>query len=99
MSEETTNSGYPVTDFRNLTNPIIDVRSPKEFTQGHLPGAINIPLFMLRLELEKLDSTRDYVVYCDTGRRSSAAAFLLSDKGYNACLLDEGLLGHLNSSK
>ena len=45
MSEKPTNSVYPVTDFRNLTSPIIDVRSPSEFFQGHWPGAINIPLF------------------------------------------------------
>jgi len=45
MSEEPTNSSYPLTDFRNLTNPIVDVRSPSEFCQGHWPGAINIPLF------------------------------------------------------
>ncbi len=45
MSEKATNSGYPVTDFRNLSSPIIDVRSPSEFCLGHFPGAINIPLF------------------------------------------------------
>ncbi len=45
MSEKPTNSIYPVTDFRNLTSPIVDVRSPREFSQGHWPGAINIPLF------------------------------------------------------
>ncbi len=45
MSEKPTNLSYPVTDFRNLTSPIVDVRSPSEFRQGHLPGAINIPLF------------------------------------------------------
>tara|TARA_Y100001968_G_scaffold141708_1_gene129534 strand:- start:1772 stop:2824 length:1053 start_codon:yes stop_codon:yes gene_type:complete len=45
MSEKATNSDYPVTDFRNLTNPIVDVRSPSEFSKGHWPGAINIPLF------------------------------------------------------
>ena len=45
MSEKPTNSCYPVTDFRNLTSPIIDVRTPSEYSQGHLPGAINIPLF------------------------------------------------------
>ena len=45
MSEKPTNSNYPVTDFRNLTSQIIDVRSPIEFDQGHWPGAINIPLF------------------------------------------------------
>ena len=45
MSEKPTNSSYPLTDFRNLTSPIVDVRSPSEFCQGHWPGSINIPLF------------------------------------------------------
>ena len=45
MSEKPTNSIYTVTDFRNLNSPIIDVRSPNEFYQGHWPGAVNIPLF------------------------------------------------------
>ena len=45
MSEKPTNSSYPVTDFRNLSSPIIDVRSPSEFRQGHWPSAVNIPLF------------------------------------------------------
>ena len=45
MSEKPTSSTYPVTDFRNLSSPIIDVRSPCEFSQGHWPGSINIPLF------------------------------------------------------
>ena len=45
MSEKPTNSSFLVTDFRNLTSPIIDVRSPSEFRQGHWPGAVNIPLF------------------------------------------------------
>ena len=45
MSEKATNSSYPVTDFRNLTIPVVDVRSPSEFCKGHWPGAINIPLF------------------------------------------------------
>ena len=45
MSEKPTYSSYPLTDFRNLISPIVDVRSPGEFCQGHIPGAINIPLF------------------------------------------------------
>ncbi len=45
MSEKPTNSDYPIKDFRNLTSPIIDVRSPSEYSQGHWPGAINIPIF------------------------------------------------------
>jgi len=45
MSEEHTHSSYPLTDYRNLTSQIVDVRSPIEFSQGHWPGSINIPLF------------------------------------------------------
>ena len=45
MSEKPTNSVYPLTDFRNLSSQIIDVRSPSEYNQGHWPGAINIPIF------------------------------------------------------
>ena len=45
MSEKPTNLYYPVKDYRNLNSPIVDVRSPIEFSQGHWPGAINIPLF------------------------------------------------------
>ena len=53
MSEKPTHSSYPVTDFLNLTSPIVDVRSPSEFSQGHLPGAINIPIFS-DIEREKI---------------------------------------------
>ena len=45
MAEKRPYSRYPLMDFRILTSPIIDVRSPIEFNQGHWPGAINIPLF------------------------------------------------------
>tara|TARA_Y100001968_G_scaffold161018_1_gene147314 strand:- start:1295 stop:2347 length:1053 start_codon:yes stop_codon:yes gene_type:complete len=45
MSEKPTHSSYPVTDFRNLSSPIVDVRSPSEFCKGHWPGAVNVPLF------------------------------------------------------
>ena len=45
MSEKPTDTSYTVTDFRNLISPIVDVRSPGEYSQGHWPGAINIPLF------------------------------------------------------
>tara|TARA_B100001250_G_C19785706_1_gene784024 strand:+ start:312 stop:1364 length:1053 start_codon:yes stop_codon:yes gene_type:complete len=57
MSEKPTNSCYQVTDFRNLNCPIVDVRSPIEFSQGHWPGAINIPLFSDR---EREDIGKSY---------------------------------------
>lgn len=69
----------------------IDVRYPAEYRSDGFPGAINIPLDDLRQASAALDPTREYIVYCQTGRRSSAAAFLLSQRGFNAVLLEGGM--------
>lgn len=69
----------------------IDTRFPAEYQHDGLPGAINIPLNELRQATSMLQPAREYIVYCQSGRRSSAAAFLLSQRGYHACLLDGGL--------
>lgn len=69
----------------------IDVRFPAEYRSDGFPGAINIPLDDIRQASTALDPTREYIVYCQTGRRSSAAAFLLSQRGFNAVLLDGGM--------
>jgi CRP-like cAMP-binding protein len=61
----------------------LDVRLPSEFEAYHEPGAVNIPLYFIRLKLGTLDPRRPYVVCCDTGRRSSAAARVLKG-GLNA---------------
>ncbi len=69
----------------------LDVRLPSEFEHYHAQGAINIPLYSLRLKIGALDRNKQYVVCCDTGRRSSACAYLLSERGYNASVLRDGL--------
>ncbi len=69
----------------------IDVRLPGEFDDGHVAGAVNIPLFFLRKKAEKLERDRTYIVYCDSGRRSSAGAFLLSERGFEARILRGGI--------
>ncbi|MEI7612927.1 MAG: cyclic nucleotide-binding domain-containing protein [Betaproteobacteria bacterium] len=69
----------------------LDVRYPSEYQNDRLPGAINIPLNEIRHVIGALDRDREYVVYCQSGRRSSAAAFLLSQHGYRAFLLENGL--------
>lgn len=71
----------------------MDVRLESEFSNNGIPGAINVPLFMLRMSAEKLDPAKKYILYCDTGRRSSAGAFLLSERGFNAYCLKDGLSG------
>jgi CRP-like cAMP-binding protein len=69
----------------------LDVRLPSEFEAGHKNGALNIPLYFLRLKINTLDAAQTYVVYCDTGRRSSAAAFILNERGYKTYVLKGGL--------
>ena len=63
------------------TTVIIDVRTPEEFTDGHLENAINIDIYNPAFETEvaALDADRTYVVYCRSGQRSgNALAFMRS---------------------
>jgi len=69
----------------------LDVRLPSEHQTLAIEGALNIPLYLIRLKLSTLDPAVPYVVYCDTGRRSSAAAYLLVERGFEAYVLNGGL--------
>jgi CRP-like cAMP-binding protein len=69
----------------------LDVRVPSEFRANSKANATNLPLYLLRHKLDVLDSRTPYVVYCDTGRRSSAAAFILHQRGFEAAVLKGGL--------
>ena len=69
----------------------LDVRLESEYKNMHIQDSINIPLYMLRIKANTLDKDKKYIVYCDTGRRSSSAAYLLNERGYDACYLEGGL--------
>ena len=69
----------------------LDVRLPSEFENQHLDGALNIPLYFMRLKINTLDQSKKYIVCCDTGRRSSAGAYILSERGYHAYVLRGGI--------
>lgn len=69
----------------------LDIRHAKEFNHSHLPEAINIPLHELRLRIEELGKEQRYICYCRTGHRSSAAAFLLVQNGFDAFVLSGGV--------
>jgi CRP-like cAMP-binding protein len=69
----------------------LDVRLPSEFDAYHETGAVNIPLYFIRLKLGTLDPNVTYVVCCDTGRRSSAGAFILNERGFDTRVLRGGL--------
>ncbi len=69
----------------------LDVRLPEEHENNGLKASVNIPLSALRRRLNELDKKTTYIVYCNTGQRSAAAAFVLSQRGFKAYLLEGGL--------
>jgi len=69
----------------------LDVRLPSEHQNLNIEDSLNIPLYFIRLKLSTLDRNVPYVVYCDTGRRSSAAAYILVERGFDAYVLKGGL--------
>lgn len=71
----------------------LDVRYAAEFAEDGLPGALSIPLNEIRNAYDLIDPVLEYVVYCHSGRRSSAAAFLLAQHGIKARWLRNGLAG------
>jgi CRP-like cAMP-binding protein len=69
----------------------LDVRLPSEHQNLAIENSLNVPLYLVRLKLSTLDRSKPYVVYCDTGRRSSAAAYILVERGFDAYVLTGGL--------
>ena len=72
---------------RNTDNPdfiLLDVRTPQEFSTGHIKGALNInfsaPDFTSKID--ELDKSATYLVYCKVGGRSSKAMKLMQEKGF-----------------
>ncbi|ASS50409.1 MAG: hypothetical protein A3D31_12645 [Candidatus Fluviicola riflensis] len=74
---------------------LIDLRSEKEFSEGHIPGATNFdwksPTWKWRID--ELDSTCPVFIYCQKGERSARAVAYLSTKGFQSVtLLKDGLV-------
>jgi CRP-like cAMP-binding protein len=69
----------------------LDVRLPSEHQNLAIEGSLNIPLYFIRLKISTLNRAVKYIAYCDTGRRSSAAAFILMERGFDAYVLRGGL--------
>jgi phage shock protein E len=62
---------------------LIDVRTPEEFTSGHIPGAINISVQTLPDRLSEIPNDQTIVVYCRSGNRSATATQILTDAGFS----------------
>ncbi|MDE6272129.1 MAG: rhodanese-like domain-containing protein [Muribaculaceae bacterium] len=74
---------------------LLDVRTPEEFAEGHIQGAVNIDIYdpdFLRKAETALDKSRPVAVYCRSGRRSEEAAGMLFREGYNVVNLEGGIL-------
>ena len=61
---------------------ILDVRTVSEFNDGHIEGAINIPVEEIANRLSELDKNDELLVYCRTGNRSATAVGILEDAGF-----------------
>ena len=66
---------------------ILDVRNPKEVEANKMQGALNVPLLLLRKNLQKLKPDAVYITACDGGKRAELAAYILNEKGFSAYVL------------
>lgn len=72
----------------------VDVRTVAEYSDGHIPGSLNINMMDESFALnagEMLDKSRPVAVYCKSGRRSRKAANILVKKGFSVSNLDKGI--------
>lgn len=61
---------------------LVDVRTPQEFAEGSVKGAVNIPLNTIENNLDKFDKKKDIVLFCRSGNRSSQAETILKKNGF-----------------
>ncbi|MFE8697858.1 rhodanese-like domain-containing protein [Cytobacillus sp. FJAT-53684] len=71
---------------------IIDVRETDEVAEGKIPGAINIPLGLIEFRKQELDKSKEYIMVCRSGGRSSRAAQLLESHGFQVINMTGGML-------
>jgi NADPH-dependent 2,4-dienoyl-CoA reductase/sulfur reductase-like enzyme/rhodanese-related sulfurtransferase len=69
---------------------LLDVRTAQEFANGHIPGAVNIPVDELRSRLQELPLDRKLAVYCQVGQRGFIATRILVQKGFSAANIGGG---------
>lgn len=78
---------------RGETAYVLDVRTPEEFAQGHVAGAVNIPVQDLEARMDVVPDDTEIIVYCQSGRRAAKAASLLRAHGHTVTELDGSILG------
>ena len=84
----------PLADWGQLGSDgvfLLDVRDPDEFEEGHIPGAVNLPLNEIRSRIEELPRDREISIYCGVGQRAYYATRILLQNGYHARNLAGGI--------
>ncbi|KON68776.1 hypothetical protein AKG34_08200 [Peribacillus butanolivorans] len=76
----------------NSTINIIDVREVDEVKAGKIPNAMHIPLGLVEFRMQDLDKSKEYIMVCRSGGRSSMAAKLLENHGYKVLNMTGGML-------
>lgn len=73
---------------------IVDVRTPEEYNEGHIPGAVNMDVqgADFASQIATLDKERPVAIYCRSGRRSKRAAQQMSEIGLKVTELEGGIL-------
>ena len=82
-------------DFANTNNVLIDVRTPEEYAEGHIKGAINLNVKddNFGKKVSELDSTKNYYIYCRSGvRAKSAEAIMLENNLKKVHTFQDGML-------
>ncbi len=77
---------------------LIDIRTPREYEQGHIDGAVNIDFYSsdFVFSLSELDKSANYLIYCRSGSRSAQTLALMKDMGFDSV---QELSGGINSWK
>ncbi len=79
--------------------PVIDVRQPDEYVEGHVPGALLIPLAEVPDRLAEIDADRRVYVVCRSGGRSMSAAEFLAAQGRDVVNVAGGTLAWMESGR
>ena len=85
-----------VAQFQQTSNAMpVDVRTPEEYRDGHIPGSINVPLQQIEdIDLEVSDMSTPRFVYCRSGARSRHATAMLQEMGYEEVQNIGGILNY-----
>ena len=77
---------------------VLDVRTPEEYQESHIPGSVLIPLDQLGLRAGELPQNETILVYCRSGNRSLEAVYMLDEAGFKRVhSLDQGINNWIQS--